>query len=148
MLLYRVVTRSANAVLNGRGAARSKVNRWNSHGTEVLYTSETRELAIAEISSHVPIGLLPDPHLMVIEISAEHLIIELKSSEYPATWNNVPAEEQSKMVGDRFISESRFLAMKVKSRHGSSDKGNVLLNPNHAEFLKAVKVKAVIALKK
>lgn len=148
MILYRVVSRRQNANLSGRGSARSKVNRWNSHGTELIYTSESRELAITEISSYIPIGLLPDPHLLVIVVDRKASITELDESDYPEKWDDLPSNDRTRILGDRFVTAMESIGLKVKSRHSSSGCTNVLLNPNHPDFKKFVSIKDVIALKK
>ena len=114
MVLYRVVSHKKNARLNGRGAAHSKVNRWNSYGTELIYTSESRELAISEVSSYVPIGLLPDPHLLVIEVDSKALIKEMEEYEYPNNWDEVQPNDRTRILGDQFYNKGKCIGLKVQ----------------------------------
>ena len=48
MKVFRLTRKKYAEILNGKGASKSG-NRWNSKGTEIIYTAESRSLAMAEL---------------------------------------------------------------------------------------------------
>lgn len=137
MLLYRIVSERQYAALNGKGAASVSTNRWNSLNTEVIYTSQSLELCYAEATRFVPISLLPDPHLMVIEIDTK----PYKLTRYPTGWDQIPPGDQTQAMGDQFVNDQKHLAMAVQSIKFESS--NILLNPNHPDFESKVRVVSI-----
>ena len=68
MRVFRLSKRKYSKELNGKGAAKSG-NRWNSKGTEIIYTAESRALAMAEVAVHLTLATLPSDYVMIeIEI--------------------------------------------------------------------------------
>lgn len=143
MIVYRITSAKYARQLNGKGAAQSNSNRWNSKGTEMLYTAESEGLARAELSGHINIALLPDPVLIEIEIP-EFDIHEIKP--LPQDWSRIPPASSSKRIGDRFILENKYLGVKVPSRYDVLQY-NYLLNPHFKEFDEKVKIVDITGLK-
>lgn len=52
MQVFRLSRKKYADVLSGQGAA-IRGARWNSKGTEVIYTAENRSLAMAEVLIHL-----------------------------------------------------------------------------------------------
>ena len=57
------------------------------------------------------------------------------SSELPANWFNNPPIDVLKQIGDSFIKENKFLALKIPSAI-MPEENNYLLNPAHPDFKK------------
>jgi len=134
MIVYRLSkTKFAND-LSGKGAEISG-GRWNSKGTAMLYTSASRALCTTEIAVHTPLGNIPaDYSIISIEIPDDS-VCEIDISKLPADWTSIPHADSTQKIGDQFIAESLFLALKVPSVVVSGD-FNFLLNPHHKDFHK------------
>src|SRR5829696_3648953 len=110
MFVYRIVqSKARTADLSGTGAFRFG-GRWNSKGTYMLYTSENSSLAYLESLVHFDEMLHP-PNLYIIkiEILANAPTYILKEAEYPDGWVQLELP-QNKNLGDRLMSEKKFLA--------------------------------------
>ena len=139
MVVYRIVKlKKRTADLSGIGAF-NEGGRWNNEGTYVLYTSENSALAFLEILVHVDFSELPQKMFIIaIEINSKSKIIEIKDKALPADWR-IPENIELKTIGDRIISENKYLAIKARSAVFPTQY-NYILNPNHPEFSKSVKV--------
>jgi len=142
MLLYRISRKKYSQQLDGSGASKSTINRWNSKGTEIIYTSESESLARAELAGHVNLSLLPNPALIVIEIDLKNVQV----ASLPEDWDSTPPANAAKKIGDKFVQDAKYLAIKVPSRYDTT-KFNFLINPNHPDFEKSIKIVKVSKLK-
>ena len=90
MIVYRLCSKKYQADLSGRGAEISG-GRWNSKGVAMLYTSQSRALAFAEIAMHIPFGILPkDYQIISIFIPGNIPVLELSLTDMPADWRSNP----------------------------------------------------------
>ena len=142
MKVYRLSRKKYADVLSGKGAALSG-NRWNSKGVEMIYTADSRALAMAEVAVHLSINRLPKDYMMLeIEIpnsiSAEILNIKKLSRG----WNRHPPLAITQDLGDAFIEEGTHLFMKVPSAVVPGD-FNYIINPYHKNFKKIKIINAV-----
>lgn len=127
--------------LSGKGAAIFG-NRWNSKGVEMLYTAESRALAMAEVVVHLSLATLPDDYQMIeIEIPETIYIDILKESSLKNGWNSNPSNSTTQAIGDSFIISHKNLVLKVPSAVVKGD-FNYLLNPNHPDISK-IKIKSI-----
>jgi len=141
MIVFRLSKQKFASDLSGKGAEKSG-GRWNSQGTALVYTSESRALCTTEIAVHTPLGNLPlDYQLISIEIPGYIQIMELAAEELPLKWKSIPHSHSTQVIGDNFVSEGKFLVLKVPSVVVPGEY-NYLLNPNHPEFNK-VKIKSI-----
>ncbi len=135
MIVYRLSRKKYADVLSGKGASKSE-NRWNSKGTEIVYSSESRALAMAEIAVHLSIGMLPTAFVMLeISIPDDVHIIPVNEKSLPAGWNNYPHSVSSQKIGDNFITSNASCVLKVPSAVVKGDY-NYLMNPHHPDFSK------------
>jgi RES domain-containing protein len=133
MIVYRLSKSEYANDLSGSGA-RKAGGRWNSKGTAMIYTAESRALCTAEIAVHLPLGNIPKNYCMVsIEIPASIEIKELKVTELSRNWKSFPYIEKTQEIGDQFNSENRYTVIKVPSAVVPGD-FNYLLNPGHVNF--------------
>jgi RES domain-containing protein len=136
MHVYRLARKKYPDVLSGVGAAR-KGARWNSAGTEIIYTAANRSLAMAEVAVHFSMADLPSDFLMYqIHIPDDVSIKVLQSMDLPARWNYFPNDTITQKFGDLFIRENVHCILKVPSVVTIGD-FNLLINPQHPEFKKA-----------
>ncbi|WP_317127188.1 RES family NAD+ phosphorylase [Brumimicrobium glaciale] len=119
--------------LNGKGAAKYG-NRWNSKGTEIIYTADSRALAMAEVAVHLSLATLPGDFVMIeIDIPAIVKVNILKLEKLNKNWNSNPPMLSTQIIGDQFIDSSSSCVLKVPSAVVQGDY-NYLINPHHPEF--------------
>ena len=134
MKVFRLSRKKYAKTLNGKGAAMFG-NRWNSKGVEMIYTAESRALAMAEVAVHLSIAKLPKDYMMLeIEIPKGVSICELKKQPKRG-WNDNPPNSISQEQGDAFIRDGDCCVIKVPSAVVQGD-FNYLINPYHKEFRK------------
>ena len=135
MRVFRLSKRKYSKELNGKGAAKSG-NRWNSKGTEIIYTAESRALAMAEVAVHLTLATLPSDYVMIeIEIPDNIIIKEIILKELDEDWNNHPPSSNTQKSGDEFIDSIKECLLKVPSAVVQGD-SNYLINPYHTDFKK------------
>ena len=135
MKVFRLSKKKYAEELSGKGASKSG-NRWNSKGTEIIYTAESRSLAMAELVIHLSLVTLPrDFVMMEIDIPETIKIKELKLSELQENWNQHPTAVSTQKIGDKFIGSTTHCVVKVPSALVNGD-FNYLLNPYHKDFKK------------
>lgn len=117
--------------------------RWNNKGTYMLYTSINSSLAYLENLVHFNEFDAPDDLFIVaIEIkNANETIYELPDAAYPENWK-APGNMANKVIGDRWMSENKFVAFKVRSAVNPSEY-NFLINPVFPGFRDIVIVQSV-----
>lgn len=135
MIVFRLAKSKYCLDLSGRGAQKTG-GRWNSKGTSVVYTSESRALCTAEIAVHTPLGLLPkDFKLVLIEIPDSVKIKKILPNQLPQDWNAIPHSGSTQEIGDAFINEQKYAVLKVPSAVVPGD-FNYLINPANPDFQK------------
>ena len=133
MTVYRLSKEQYKNDLSGKGAEKAG-GRWNSKGITVLYTSASRALCTAEAAVHTPLGVVPkDYHLVTIEFPDSAPPFTMEINDLPANWKSFFHLHATQEIGDRFITEGRFLVMKVPSAVIQGDY-NYLANPSHSLF--------------
>lgn len=131
MRLFRLTKEKYAHDFSGKGAALFG-NRWNSKGVEMLYTAESRALAMAEVAVHLSLGTLPNDYVMVeLSISGNTKMGEISSAKLPERWKTNPPIHDTQILGDAFISANEFGILKVPSAVVAGD-SNYLINPHHA----------------
>jgi len=133
MKVFRLSRKKYSKELSGKGASLSG-NRWNSKGTEIIYCASSRALAMAEVAVHINLALMPNDYLM-IEINIPDLIDikQIQISDLPADWDLFPHILSTQKIGDEFIIENKYCAVKVPSAVVKGDV-NYLINPYHKDF--------------
>jgi RES domain-containing protein len=130
MIVFRLSKSKFATDLSGKGAEKSG-GRWNSKGTAIVYTSESRALCTTEIAVHTPFGNLPLGYeLITVEIPDNFPVKEIQPSELPENWKSFPHQHFTQQIGDKFVRDSIYLILKVPSAVVPGDY-NYLLNPNH-----------------
>lgn len=108
--------------------------RWNSKGTEIIYSASSRALAAWEVAVHVSLNVLPKDYYMIeIEIPGDTSITEISEGDLPQDWNSIPDQGLCRVFGDEFIENNEFAVMKVPSVSVKGD-FNYLINSFHEDF--------------
>ena len=141
MKVYRLSRKKYSEELSGKGAAMVG-GRWNSRGTEIIYTAESRALAMAEVAVHLTLATMPDDFVMVeIEIPDEVKFTVAERTELSKNWNAFPYDLKTQGVGDDFVRKEEFCLLKIPSAVVPGDH-NYLINPKHPDF-KKIKISTV-----
>ena len=133
MIVYRITKRNRSSDIQGTGSALYH-GRWNKKGTPVLYTGESKEIALLETIVHTPPLMIPDLDILTIEIPNES-ITEFKISDLPTNWTQYPAPTILTEIGEKWIRKGETIALKVPSCiiHTSH---NYILNCAHKDYKK------------
>ena len=133
MLVYRITGAKYAGDLSGTGAA-IYGGRWNKKGTRVLYTGETKEIALLELIVHLPPMLVPELKIVSMEVP-DSLIMRIKAGDLPDNWHDYPAPAILADIGDRWVKEGKTAGLMVPGSviHSAN---NVILNCRHPEFEK------------
>ena len=130
---WRIVkARYAPDAFDGEGA-RLYGGRWNSPGTAVIYTAESRELAMLEILAHLPAAALLALYVCIPVRFEARLVTTLNERELPADWRVEPAPESTRQLGDAWARERRSAVWRVPSAVVPRE-SSYLLNPAHPDF--------------
>lgn len=123
-----------STTLRGIGAATSEGFRWNSLHTHMVYTAESKALAMLEISVHLDIAqsLPTDRYFVDIEIPNDLNILDFPLDELPPDWNSKPPLRHTQFLGDEFIQHQKAAILKVPSSIIPSE-SNYLINPFHPD---------------
>lgn len=131
MLVYRIVKSKHAHDISGTGAALFP-GRWYKKGTPVLYTGESREIALLETLVHLPPLMSPPLSLLTIEIP-EDSITTLKIEDLPPNWNHYPAPAVLAQIAQQWIEQGKTIALIVPSCIISTAH-NYILNCRHIDF--------------
>lgn len=133
MRVYRLSKEKYKDNLSGAGAEKFG-GRWNSKGTRMVYTSDSRALAKLEVAVNVALHRIPKNYfLTIIEIP------DLEVADYDMNllngknWKNNPPIKFTQSEGDHFLESAQFLALKVPSAVVEGDY-NYLIYPSHPKI--------------
>lgn len=132
--VWRIVTqRFVETAFSGEGA-RLFGGRWNQKGESLVYTAESRSLALLEM-------LVQDEplraHYVLIsaklpkDISRQSIALK----KLPSEWRNLERREALQKIGSRWLHEAKTCVLEVPSAVIPAEH-NFLLNPAHPEFSK------------
>jgi RES domain-containing protein len=138
MILFRISRCKYIDDLSGTG---TRINgaRWCSPGRPGVFLPSSRALAMLEVLVHLQPLFLPDDFCLAeIEIP-ENGIIRADLTLLPSDWRNMSAPAQLKNIGDDFLREQKYLALKLPSAIVTAEY-NFLINPLHPD-MKKVKIR-------
>ncbi len=131
MLVYRISGKKYSSDLSGLGAALYG-GRWNKKGTPVLYTGESREIALLENIVHSPPLILPKVDIITLEIPDDSITtIEIKN--LPKNWASYPAPTVLSEIGEKWVQDAKTIAFMVPSCIVPTAQ-NLILNCSHPDF--------------
>lgn len=136
MNLYRITGATYAEALDGMGAAlRLEGGRWNPTGVPMIYASESRALAFAEVVAHFKeLKRFPVDHMLVTySVAGTKGIRRLMPKRVPDDWNapGPPYPRSTQALGSAFITGNDLL-MRVPSVIIPHE-WNYLINPNTLE---------------
>jgi RES domain-containing protein len=135
MEVFRLSREKYSRQLSGEGTAIGG-GRWDSIGTELVYTASNRSLAMAEVAVHLALASVPEDFLMLtINVPASVSVQMVSEDDLPFDWQVFPYAPASQTIGDRFIAEGKYCVLRVPSAVTRGDY-NFLINPHHRQFEK------------
>jgi RES domain-containing protein len=131
MFVYRIAGKKHSDDLSGAGAAMYG-GRWNKKGTPVLYTGESKEIALLETIVHTPPMIVPKLDIVTLEIPDDS-ITTIEIAELPFNWKSYPAPTILSELGESWIKEAKTIALRVPSCiiHSAY---NLILNCRHIDY--------------
>lgn len=135
MIVFRIERRKyLETTLTGIGASQAEGYRWNSKNTRMVYTAESRALAMLEVSVHLDLSedLPQDRHYVEIEIPEDIIIQEVKIEDLPEDWDAKPPTFTTQSIGDDFVNYNEAAVLKVPSSIVPQEY-NYLINPHHPD---------------
>ena len=132
---WRIIKQKhVKAAFTGEGA-RLYGGRWNSPGRPMVYTSESRALALAEILVHLESsGPLSRYVAFRVEID-DGFAADVLSGDLPRNWRADPAPKRLQAIGDDWLASQTSAVLRVPSAVVAGE-FNYLLNPFHPDFAK------------
>lgn len=138
MVVYRITHTKWADALTGSGYAA----RWNSKGSFVIYTAESRALACLENLVHRSgEGLNKIFSLTEIEISDDASTEAVDKDLLPENWHSISQYGQCQSMGDQWLDSQSSLMLRVPSSIIDGE-FNLLINPHHPEF-SGVSIKSI-----
>jgi RES domain-containing protein len=135
MRVYRIAGKRHLDDLTGAGA-KTFGGRWNHRGTAILYTSETRSLAMVEFLVHVSWMQAPsDLGLATLEIANEIQPESLSVVDLPEGWRHYPSPRKLADLGTEWVHSKRSLLLRVPSAVVEQEH-NILINPGHSDIVR------------
>ncbi len=133
MRLYRFCRKRQANDLSGTGA-KLVGGRWSSPGVAMLYTSESRALALAEYWVHVhPSDLPTDACVVEIGVSDTASMMSMPLSSLPEKWRAGPPLTSLRQAGDQWVLNKQSLILQVPSAVMPLE-SNYILNPVHQDM--------------
>lgn len=138
MKVYRIEREKyLNTTFKGIGASMAEGFRWNSKNTHIVYSAETRSLALLETVVHLDVSedLPNDRYYIEIDIPDDIKITTLHIKDLPENWDITPPTTRTQFIGDDFVASNVSAVLKIPSCIIQQE-FNYLINPNHPDSKK------------
>ncbi|WP_294673883.1 RES family NAD+ phosphorylase [uncultured Fluviicola sp.] len=130
MEVFRVSSTKYSKELTASG----KAARWNKDGEFVIYTGETRSLAMLENIVHKSIQTGLDYETMILSITdSEGIFSRKRISDLPSNWRDISAYSKLQDIGSKWYHSKESLVLQVPSVIVPQE-FNYIINANHPEF--------------
>ncbi|MEQ8531282.1 MAG: RES family NAD+ phosphorylase [Imperialibacter sp.] len=130
MRVFRITLAKFSTSLYASGFAA----RWNSKGTFVIYSAESRSLACLENLVHRSgEGLDAGFRVMNIDIPDDLAIDRVVLNDLPVNWKEFSQQVSTRIIGDKWVTNGKAAVLKVPSALILQE-FNYILNPSHKEF--------------
>lgn len=133
MLVYRISKPEyVPTAMLGNGSALAP-GRWNNAGVRLVYVATSVSLAMLEILVHVNREDVPEGLRLLAYELPNDAIYDLPVAQWPAQWKQLPYDDAVRAVGDAFVRDGEYLAIRVPSAVARGE-FNILINPAHPGF--------------
>lgn len=135
MYVYRICFTRFSKKLHASGRS----NRWNKNDEFVIYTSESKALAILELRINIG-NVYPKEHFSLIKIEIpDNDIVEVDLKSLPSGWKSIFNLSIPQAIGSKWYSSNSHLVLKVPSVV-VNDAYNYVINTNNPYFKMKVKI--------
>jgi RES domain-containing protein len=139
--VYRITKARYADDLSGIGAFKVG-GRWNSKGSQMLYTSSSISLSVLENLVHLTLHHVPS-EMVIVKISIPTESIRFIEKESLADiWDKFPFDKYTQQVGDQWLLSQESLVLVVPSAVNIHEY-NYLINPHHPKF-KEIKIEEIL----
>lgn len=107
--------------------------RWNSAGRPVIYTAQSRALALTEILVHLESAQILSRYVLFQVEIGDSYIANVDLGSLPKNWRTEPAPKRLQEIGDDWLASATSVALRVPSAIVIGE-FNYLLNPLHPDF--------------
>ena len=107
---WRIVkAKHANSAFDGEGA-RIAGGRWNRIGIPMIYTADSRALAILEITVHLSKEDLLQKYYVHMSVQFDSTLVTLLDlAEIPDDWDSLPPSESTQNIGTQWALSQKIL---------------------------------------
>lgn len=134
LTVWRITTaRFVTSAFTGEGA-RLYGGRWNPKGYPIVYTGESRSLALLEMLVQDD-PLRANYVLVPAHIPNDLSITTIQTQELPEDWRNLSTRDTLQTIGKDWLTSMRSAILSVPSAVLPAER-NYLINPNHPDFQK------------
>ena len=131
LTVWRITTaRFVTSAFTGEGA-RLYGGRWNPKGYPIVYTAESRSLALLEMLVQDD-PLRANYVLVPAHIPDELSITTIQTQELPEDWRNLSMRDRLQTIGKDWLTSMRSAIMSVPSAVLPAER-NYLINTNHPD---------------
>lgn len=131
LTVWRITTaRFVTSAFTGEGA-RLYGGRWNPKGYPIVYTAESRSLALLEMLVQDD-PLRANYVLVPAHIPNDLSITIIQTQELPEDWRNLSTRDTLQTVGKDWLTSMRSAILSVPSAVLPAER-NYLINPNHPD---------------
>ena len=132
MIVYRITTAEWSTKLSASGYQA----RWNSRGSFMIYTAQSRALACLENLVHRSgEGNNALYKVMLIDVPDTLPIETVDTKKLKKDWYSMTNYPYCQAMGDKWLQDAETVILKVPSVI-IKEEFNYLLNPNHSDFKK------------
>lgn len=130
---WRIVKRRhAGSAFDGEGARRYG-GRWNSPGTSVVYTAESRALALLEILAGMGAVEPLTAYALISVTFDDSIVTAVDLTTLPKACTENPPYPSTQRIGDEWVRKNTSSILKVPSAIVPQEY-NYILNPSHPGF--------------
>jgi RES domain-containing protein len=130
MEVFKICREKYSRFLHASGVS----NRWNKKDEFVIYTGSSRSLSTLEMVVHRSyINISSSYKLLLIVITDESLIKEIKINELPEHWKTLEAYLELQEMGSKWYNSNESLVLKVPSAIVPQEY-NYIINTKHPKF--------------
>jgi RES domain-containing protein len=130
---WRITRRAYQEQAFTGDGARLYGGRWNRPGIPLVYTAQSRSLAILEMLVHLQETAPMDGFVLIPVRFAEELVLTVESMGLPPGWDAEPPTLHSQRLGESWVASGASPVLSTPSAVVPQER-NYLLNPAHPLF--------------
>jgi RES domain-containing protein len=130
---WRITKRkNAKSAFTGEGA-RLYGGRWNSPGVPLVYTAQSRSLAVLEMLVHLDSADLLKRYVLFEIRFDDSIVNSVSPAQLPRNWRTAQSRATLRAIGDQWVANGDSAVLRVPSAL-VAEENNFLLSPRHKDF--------------